>query len=156
MSRSAWTTYKVNVIHRDLKTANLLMDENEVVKVADFGASRVKATDGKAMTAEARDVSLDRRPEVISHQKYDHKCDVFSFGILMWELVSGGDIPYPGYTPLQAAVGVVQRGLRPMVVEAATRCSRRSCSIAGNRILGRRPEFEQIVELLKRRTRRRN
>ena len=49
-------------------------------------------------------------PEVISHQYYNHKCDVFSYGILLWELVSGGDIPYSGYTPLQAAVGVVQRG----------------------------------------------
>ena len=40
--------------------------------------------------------------EVISHQYYNHKCDVFSYGIMLWELVSGGDIPYPGYTPLQA------------------------------------------------------
>ena len=44
--------HKVNVIHRDLKTANLLMDENEVVKVADFGVARVKTTDGGSMTAE--------------------------------------------------------------------------------------------------------
>ena len=106
--------HKINIIHRDLKTANLLLDENEVVKVADFGVARVKPTDGTMMTAETGTYRW-MAPEVIAHQFYNHKCDVFSYGILLWELVSGGDIPYPGYTPLQAAVGVVQRGLRPTI-----------------------------------------
>ena len=81
--------HKVNVIHRDLKTANLLMDENEVVKVADFGVARVKCSDGSNMTAETGTYRW-MAPEVISHQYYNHKCDVFSYGILLWELVSGG------------------------------------------------------------------
>ena len=73
--------HKVNVIHRDLKTANLLMDENEVVKVADFGVARVKCSDGSNMTAETGTYRW-MAPEVISHQYYNHKCDVFSYGIL--------------------------------------------------------------------------
>jgi len=140
--------HKVNVIHRDLKTANLLMDEYEVVKVADFGVARVKATDGKAMTAETGTYRW-MAPEVISHQKYDHKCDVFSFGILMWELVTGGDIPYPGYTPLQAAVGVVQRGLRPTVPPLCHPVLAQVMQYCWQPDPWARPEFEQIVELLK-------
>ncbi len=53
-------------------------------------------------------------PEVIEHNPYREKADVFSFGILMWELLTGR-VPYEQMTPLQAAVGVVQKGLRPVI-----------------------------------------
>ncbi|KAJ6736904.1 ACT-LIKE TYROSINE KINASE FAMILY PROTEIN [Salix viminalis] len=95
-----------NIIHRDLKTANLLMDENEVVKVADFGVSRVQ-TQTEVMTAETGTYRW-MAPEVIEHKPYDYKADVFSFGIVMWELLTG-ELPYSYLTPLQAAVGVVQK-----------------------------------------------
>ncbi|CDY38150.1 BnaA07g02330D [Brassica napus] len=80
-----------NIIHRDLKAANLLMDENEVVKVADFGVARVKAQTG-VMTAETGTYRW-MAPEVIEHKPY----------------------MITRQTPLQAAVGVVQKGLRPKI-----------------------------------------
>ncbi|KAK9944258.1 hypothetical protein M0R45_009832 [Rubus argutus] len=145
VSKGMTYLHQNNIIHRDLKAANLLMDENEVVKVADFGVARVKSQSG-VMTAETGTYRW-MAPEVIEHKPYDHKADVFSFAIVLWELLTG-KLPYEYLTPLQAAVGVVQKGLRPTIpkhthpklTELLEKCWQQDPAL--------RPDFSEIIEML--------
>ncbi len=138
--------HRCNIIHRDLKAANLLMNEHDDCKVADFGVARV--VDGAAvMTAETGTYRW-MAPEVVSHQRYDAKCDVFSYGILLWEIVTGGAVPYAGFTPLQAAVGVVQKGLRPSLPEGVHPALARIMARCWDANAAARPDFSTLISML--------
>uniref|UniRef100_A0A7R9Y6T4 non-specific serine/threonine protein kinase n=1 Tax=Prasinoderma coloniale TaxID=156133 RepID=A0A7R9Y6T4_9VIRI len=112
IARGMQYLHQHNITHRDIKGANLLVAEDGAVRVADFGVARVIDMGG-TMTAETGTYRW-MAPEIISHQAYDVRCDVYSFAVVMWELWTG-KVPYSTLTPMQAAVGVVQRGLRPQI-----------------------------------------
>ncbi|EFJ32295.1 hypothetical protein SELMODRAFT_451542 [Selaginella moellendorffii] len=147
--------HRRGIVHRDLKSANLLIDEHDVVKVCDFGVARLKPSNVNRsgsgnwpaeMTAETGTYRW-MSPEVLEHKAYDHKTDVYSFGIMIWELLTG-DIPYSDLTPLQAAIGVVQRKLRPSMpasvpdklVNLAERCWNQDPQL--------RPEFSEVLTII--------
>mmetsp|Transcript_8418 Transcript_8418/g.9722 ORF Transcript_8418/g.9722 Transcript_8418/m.9722 type:complete len:964 (+) Transcript_8418:2-2893(+) len=100
------------VLHRDLKSANLLLDESYTTKVCDFGLSRLKAQ-ARSMTANCGTVQW-MAPEVLANRSYDEKADVYSFGIIIWELLTR-ECPYEGMTAIQCALAVLNRDKRPEI-----------------------------------------
>ncbi|KAM3291127.1 serine/threonine-protein kinase STY8-like [Capsicum chacoense] len=80
------------IVHRDVKTTNLVVDKKGRIKIIDFGVSRVEASCPIDMTAETGTVGY-MAPEVLLGLPYDHKCDVYSFGICLWEIYCCS-IPY--------------------------------------------------------------
>jgi len=100
------------VLHRDLKSANLLLDKSYTTKICDFGLSRLKAQT-RSMTANCGTVQW-MAPEVLANKVYDEKADVYSFGIIVWELLSR-ECPYEGMTAIQCALAVLNRDKRPEI-----------------------------------------
>ena len=102
------------VIHRDLKPENILIDKDFHMKLADFGT----ACDEAYCDSLADDPGTYRwmAPEMIKHKPYGKKVDVYSFGLILWELVAG-TIPYEDMNPIQAAFAVVNKvsGVFPLV-----------------------------------------
>jgi len=87
-----------NYIHRDLAARNVLVGENNIVKIADFGLARLIKEDEYEARVGARFPIKWTAPEAANYSKFSIKSDVWSFGILLTELVTYGRIPYPGMT----------------------------------------------------------
>lgn len=87
-----------NYIHRDLAARNILVGDGNTVKIADFGLARVIKEDEYEARVGARFPIKWTAPEAANYNRFTIKSDVWSFGILLTEIVTYGRIPYPGMT----------------------------------------------------------
>ncbi|XP_056177031.1 probable serine/threonine-protein kinase SIS8 [Syzygium oleosum] len=136
------------IVHRDLKSPNLLVDKNWAVKVCDFGLSRMKhhtflSSKSTAGTPEWM------APEVLRNEPANEKCDVYSFGVILWELATLS-IPWKGLNSMQVvgAVGFQNRRLEipeeldPTVAQIMQECWQTEPHL--------RPTFTQLMYRLRR------
>ncbi|KAL1567764.1 Serine/threonine-protein kinase ht1 [Salvia divinorum] len=142
ISRGMEYLHSQGVIHRDLKSNNLLLNDEMRVKVADFGTSclETQCREAKGNMGTYRWMA----PEMIKEKPYTRKVDVYSFGIVLWELTTAL-LPFQGMTPVQAAFAVAEKNERPPLAA--------SCQPAIAHLIKRcwavnpskRPDFSEIV-----------
>ncbi|XP_063745989.1 fibroblast growth factor receptor 1b isoform X2 [Eleginops maclovinus] len=137
-------------IHRDLAARNVLVTEDNVMKIADFGLARdVHHIDYYKKTTNGRLPVKWMAPEALFDRIYTHQSDVWSFGVLLWEIFTLGGSPYPG-VPVEELFKLLKEGHR---MEKPTACPQelyqmmRDCWHA---VPARRPTFSQLVEDLDR------
>ncbi|PSS10399.1 Serine/threonine-protein kinase [Actinidia chinensis var. chinensis] len=145
ISRGMEYLHSQGVIHRDLKSNNLLLNDEMRVKVADFGTSclETQCRESKGNKGTYRWMA----PEMVKEKPYTRKVDVYSFGIVLWELTTAL-LPFQGMTPVQAAFAVAEKNERPPLPS--------SCQPALAHLIKRcwaanpskRPDFSYIVSTL--------
>ncbi|KAL9323331.1 hypothetical protein ACSQ67_008188 [Phaseolus vulgaris] len=95
------------IVHRDVKTENMLLDKTRTLKIADFGVARIEASNPHDMTGETGTLGY-MAPEVLNGNPYNRKCDVYSFGICLWEIYCC-DMPYPDLSFSEVTSAVVRQ-----------------------------------------------
>ncbi|XP_037685167.1 fibroblast growth factor receptor 3 isoform X7 [Choloepus didactylus] len=137
-------------IHRDLAARNVLVTEDNVMKIADFGLARdVHNLDYYKKTTNGRLPVKWMAPEALFDRVYTHQSDVWSFGVLLWEIFTLGGSPYPGI-PVEELFKLLKEGHR---MDKPANCTHdlytvmRECWHAAP---SQRPTFKQLVEDLDR------
>ncbi|XP_066420769.1 tyrosine-protein kinase Fgr isoform X3 [Molothrus aeneus] len=138
---------RMNYIHRDLRAANILVGDNLVCKIADFGLARLIEDDEYTARQGAKFPIKWTAPEAALFGRFTIKSDVWSFGILLTELVTKGRVPYPGMNNREV-LEQVERGYRmqcpgscpPSLHELMVQCWKREPE--------ERPTFEYLQSFL--------
>ncbi|WOL20592.1 hypothetical protein Cni_G29397 [Canna indica] len=113
--RGLMCIHRMKIVHRDLKSANCLVDKHWTVKICDFGLSRVMHDSPMSDNSSAGTPEW-MAPELIRNEPFTEKCDIFSMGVIMWELCTLNR-PWEGLPPVQVVYAVANEGKRLEIPE---------------------------------------
>ncbi|KAK9128471.1 hypothetical protein Syun_017268 [Stephania yunnanensis] len=113
--RGLMCIHRMKVVHRDLKSANCLVNKHWTVKICDFGLSRVMTSVPMRDSSSAGTPEW-MAPELIRNEPFTEKCDVFSLGVIMWELFTLSR-PWDGVPAMQVVYAVANEGSRLEIPE---------------------------------------
>lgn len=145
ISRGMEYLHSQGVVHRDLKSNNLLLNDEMRVKVADFGTSclETQTQESKGNMGTYRWMA----PEMVKEKPYTRKVDVYSFGIVLWELTTAL-LPFQGMTPVQAAFAVAEKNERPPLPASCQPALAHLIKRCWAAEASKRPDFTEIVAAL--------
>ncbi|KAK3108475.1 hypothetical protein FSP39_008788 [Pinctada imbricata] len=131
----------MKIIHRDLKSKNVVISKEGICKICDFGASRFMGSTTKMSLAGTFPWMA---PEVIQSHPVSDKCDTWSYGVVLWELLTH-EVPFKGIEGFQVAWLVVEKGERLTIPSTCPPCFgklMRSCWVTDAKL---RPSFREIL-----------
>lgn len=125
------------VIHRDLKPSNILFDNDGTIKISDFGISKLMNAEEQSMTGGVGTQKF-MAPEIIDESEdYNEKVDVYSFGVLLFFMLTGGELP-------KIKMSDKMKGKKAEIPKSFTELSKQLISACWNFNANDRPSFDQI------------
>ncbi|AVK76543.1 serine-threonine kinase [Pandoravirus neocaledonia] len=131
------------VVHRDLKSGNLLVDRDYNVKVADFGLARIKEENA---TMTRCGTPCWTAPEIIRGERYDERADVYSFGVIAWEVLTRKR-PYDGLNFMNVSLDVIE-GKRPPLPNDCPDALARLIKACWHAKASKRPTMVDVIDAL--------
>eukprot|EP00095_Tigriopus_kingsejongensis_P007587 maker-scaffold506_size152672-snap-gene-0.27 protein:Tk07587 transcript:maker-scaffold506_size152672-snap-gene-0.27-mRNA-1 annotation:"tyrosine-protein kinase csk isoform x5" len=131
------------IIHRDLAARNVLISEDDRAKVSDFGL----AIHDHNFQASGKLPVKWTAPEALKQNKFSSKSDMWSFGVLLWEIYSFGRVPYPRI-PLADVVKHVEKGYQMEAPEGCPKAIYDIMKKAWHLEQEKRPKFKDVRKLL--------
>eukprot|EP00039_Didymoeca_costata_P031660 m.35811 g.35811 ORF g.35811 m.35811 type:complete len:757 (+) comp8963_c0_seq1:237-2507(+) len=138
---------KQGFIHRDLAARNCLVNEDKVIKVADFGLTRYVVDDEYTASAGGQFPIKWSAPEVLEYCRFSTKSDVWAYGILLFEVYTLGTMPFKGFSNSETATKVLDGEVpgRPALLPSSMEDLLDSC---WKRDPAQRPSFAEIEVIL--------
>ncbi|XP_065209781.1 plexin-A3-like [Planococcus citri] len=137
----------INCIHRDLAARNILIYDDYILKIADFGLARDTGhAEYYKQKTNGRFPVKWMAPEALTHRRYTTQSDVWSYGILLWEMMTFGAVPYSSYNDVDKLLIDIEEGYRMMKPK---NCSTTIYSLmmkCWNYLPEERPDFTTIIE----------
>eukprot|EP00045_Choanoeca_perplexa_P018104 m.277930 g.277930 ORF g.277930 m.277930 type:complete len:2740 (-) comp17715_c0_seq2:2905-11124(-) len=139
----------MNFVHRDIAARNVLLDTYFHCKICDFGMSRAVTNNDDYYTASQAKVPLRwTAPEAVVRRKFSEQSDIWSFGVLMWEVFACGERPYGPKSNFQVQMEVLNgyRLAQPELCDDSFYIIMRSCWEQDPHL---RPSFDSLYQMLK-------
>lgn len=135
---------RMHVVQRDLKSRNLLIDDNMNAKLCDFGLSQFVAADNTMTHCGTPSWTA---PEIIRQEAFTEKADVYSYAIVLWELITQQD-PHEGMEGMEVAFLAAERGLRPTIPSVCPEGYAELMSSCWQDNPDLRPDFSEVLARL--------
>ncbi|UCH84598.1 MAG: protein kinase [Candidatus Latescibacterota bacterium] len=113
IARGLEAAHKKGVIHRDIKSANIMITEDGQVKITDFGLARIVGSKEISKATMSIGTAAYMAPEQGRREKADHRTDIWALGVVMYEMLTG-ELPFTGDYDAAVVYSVINEPPRPL------------------------------------------